>query len=147
MKWLLPPILTLFLLVAMVALSRTIPIACLMDTDSSRLGLIGVVGGILLVLSGAARFRRVKTNIKTFNEPDVLVTGGPFRFTRNPMYLGFLIMLAGAAVASNTLIAVLPVALFFAAANWWYIPFEERAAEQAFGQHYRDYRDQVRRWV
>ncbi|MDF1722034.1 MAG: isoprenylcysteine carboxylmethyltransferase family protein [Minwuia sp.] len=147
MKWLLPPILTLILLIAMVVLSRTVPLVWLMDTATSRLGLFGVGAGVLLILWGAFQFRKVRTNIHTFHDPNVLVTSGPFRFTRNPMYLGFLIILSGAAIANNALIAFLPVAVFFVVANWWYIPYEERAAVQAFGQSYLDYKQEVRRWL
>ena len=147
MKWLLPPLLTLALLIVMALLSALVPEPSLLGKPVNNIGHAVIVAGILLILGAAAQFRKVRTNISTFRKPDVLVTGGPFRVTRNPMYLGFVIILAGAAIAADAAVALLPVAAFFTAANRWYIPFEERAAEQAFGPAYADYRRRVRRWL
>ena len=104
------------------------------------------LGAALTVLSGR-RFHQLETNIKTFDAPDKFVTEGFFRFTRNPMYLGFTFMLFGAAALSGALSTLAPVLLFFLAANFWYIPFEERMMEEKFGADYLAYRQKVRRWI
>ena len=147
MKWLLPPLLTLILLIAQVLLSVLMPVPGMFGPGASEIGYLLIVAGILLIFWGAGHFRKVRTNINTFRDPDVLVTGGPFRFTRNPMYLGFFLILFGAAIVYDAATALLPVAAFFAAANWWYIPYEERAAENALGEAYAEYRSRVRRWL
>lgn len=147
MKWLLPPLLTLILLIAQVLLSVQMPVPGMFGPGIAQFGYLVIVAGVLLLIWGAGHFRKVRTNINTFRDPDVLVTGGPFRFTRNPMYLGFFLILFGAAIVYDAASALLPVAAFFAAANWWYIPFEEQAAEKALGEAYDDYRRRVRRWL
>jgi protein-S-isoprenylcysteine O-methyltransferase Ste14 len=76
-----------------------------------------------------------------------LVTHGPFRFTRNPMYLSLMTIGVGAAVAAGTLWMWLAPALLFVLDNFIIIPFEERNIERQFGAEFRDYRSRVRRWI
>lgn len=141
----LPPILVLGLLIMMAVLRGFWP-GPLIPRPVTWLGLIPLLLGIGLLIAGSGRFRQVGTNIKTFDEPDVMVTDGPFRFSRNPMYLGFLLLLLGAAVLMGALTPLLGPALFALAAQLWYIPFEERTMHAKFGDTYRDYVRRVRRW-
>jgi protein-S-isoprenylcysteine O-methyltransferase Ste14 len=137
----------LLLLAAMVLLHRLHP-------PASALGAIGTPIGVLLLALGFAglvgarlQFRRSASEIMTFAQPRNMVTSGLFRFSRNPMYLSMLIILVGAAATIDLWCALAAPLLFFAAANWWYIPFEERAAALAFGDEYLSYRQHVRRWL
>lgn len=100
-----------------------------------------------LTIAGARQFDRQKTNINTFLKPDVLVTTGLFRYTRNPMYLGFAGALAGAAIALNCLTGLIVALVFVAIADRWYIRFEEKVMSQTFGKAYADYCAQTRRWI
>jgi protein-S-isoprenylcysteine O-methyltransferase Ste14 len=146
MKWLLPPLLWLFCVLSMDGLRHLFPLDPLFSATRYYPAVGLIVIGLGMTVAVSARFRRLKTNINTFRNPDTLVTDGLFRLSRNPIYLGFMVALIGVAIAMNTLLALLLVAVFFAAAQFWYIPFEERAAEQAFGDTYREYRHAVRRW-
>ena len=110
-------------------------------------GGIPLATGIALTVAGSRQFERASTNIKTFDEPDVLVTTGWFRWTRNPMYLGFLLALVGWALLLDRWIAFVAPAAFLAIADRWYIPFEEHRMAAAFGDDYRTYRARVRRWL
>ena len=86
-------------------------------------------------------------NIKSFDKPKVLVTDGPFRFSRHPMYLGFVSLLLGVAMLLGSLSAFVgPVAMFITLATL-FIPFEERACQAVFGDLYTDYKRRVRRWL
>lgn len=58
-------------------------------------GIVVLFLGIALLATGSQRFTRVRTNFHTFMDPNELVTSGPFRVTRNPMYLGFTLILTG----------------------------------------------------
>jgi protein-S-isoprenylcysteine O-methyltransferase Ste14 len=93
-------------------------------------------------------FRRAGTEIEPTSPVNrALVTDGPYRFTRNPMYLGLVIITLGIAVwigAWPMLIAPMAV---FATANWIHIPFEEAKMRRQFGATYDDYVARVRRWV
>ena len=106
-----------------------------------------IVVGIFLLVIGSRLFARVRTNINTFLRPDKLVTDGPFRYSRNPMYVGFVLVLLGICVTLGTLSPFAVVVAFFAVANYWYIPIEERNCAGAFGEEYARYQDQVRRWL
>lgn len=147
MQRLIPPNLTLICLAAMAPLRLFAPGVMLIETPAAWIGAAPLVAGLALLLGGAGRFRRLGTNIKTFNEPGVLVTEGLFRWTRNPMYLGFLLSLLGVAILLGAATAFGPVLMFFLVANSWYIPFEERAMTAKFGAAYEAYARTTPRWI
>jgi protein-S-isoprenylcysteine O-methyltransferase Ste14 len=148
MQRLLPPALVVVCAVAMLVFYRKAPMAGIMPEPYNYfIGIPLVVIGLGLTLYAARQFNRVRTNIKTFNKPDVLVTDGAFAWSRNPMYLGFSIALAGFAVKLNVWPAVAIAAAFILITHFWYIRFEERMAEQTFGEAYKDYRRTTRRWL
>lgn len=76
-----------------------------------------------------------------------LVARGPYRFTRNPMYLGLVILSAGIAIWVGTWPFLLVPIAVFATANWVHIPFEEAKMRRQFGEEYDSYVRKVRRWV
>jgi protein-S-isoprenylcysteine O-methyltransferase Ste14 len=109
-------------------------------------GIVPMVLGLLLANSGAGEFRRAKTGFQLRTGGSSLVTAGPFCHTRNPMYLGMLIWLAGLAVLLGSLIAFLFPLLFFFLADTLLIPREEKMLQQTFGEQFVSYRQRVRRW-
>jgi protein-S-isoprenylcysteine O-methyltransferase Ste14 len=110
-------------------------------------GIPVLVGGGAILVMASGRFRRLQTNINTFRDPDILVTDGLFAVSRNPMYLGFVLTLLGVAMLSSAASSLGVVAIFFLVTHFWYIPFEERAAEARFGEAYLAYKRKVRRWI
>src|SRR5215207_503463 len=76
-----------------------------------------------------------------------LVTDGPFRYTRNPGYLGLAMLYAGIAVLRNALWAILPLPLVVYVFQRQVIGREERYLERTFGEEYLAYKTRVRRWV
>jgi protein-S-isoprenylcysteine O-methyltransferase Ste14 len=106
-----------------------------------------VLGGVLSVW-GRLAFSRHGAEIIPFSEThSTLVVTGPFGFTRNPMYLGIVVVAIGAALTAGTwLMWIVPVAIF-ALDNFVIIPFEERSMERARGDAYRAYKTRVRRWL
>jgi protein-S-isoprenylcysteine O-methyltransferase Ste14 len=111
------------------------------------LGILTFLAGAALTLGGAGQFNRRKTNINTFRKPDHLVTDGLFRYSRNPMYLGFSTALIGAAIIFNSFIGLAVAAAFILITDRWYIAFEETLMAETFGQAYADYRQTTRRWI
>jgi len=99
---------------------------------------------------GVSRFLQRKTTVNPLKPDDAssLVIEGPYRFTRNPMYLGLALLLAA---WSFYLGAVLPGALVIGAVVWYLTVFqikpEERALEAKFADEYRAYLSSVRRWI
>ena len=104
--------------------------------------------GVALSFAAAGLFRREGTELQPTSPSNAkLVTSGPFRLTRNPMYLGLVIASLGIAIAIGAWPMFLAPVATFATANWVHIPFEEQKRRRQFGAAYDDYRRRVRRWL
>jgi len=147
MTHLLPPRLVLILLIASVAAGLALPGPGPAPWPVRVIGAPIALAGTALTIAASKVFERLGTNIVTTADPDRLVTTGPFAVSRNPMYLGFVVLLAGAAIVVGSPWAIIGPAGFFAAAERWYIPFEERRAAAVLGSPYEQYRAKVRRWI
>lgn len=143
----LPPVWLLLALLASFALDRWFPILRLAPKPWNYLGFLPLVMGAFMSISAAGTFRRVGTPVVPFEHSTSLVTGGWFRMTRNPMYLGLTLILAGVALIDGTLGALLPLPVFVGILHFRFIRAEERFLEGIFGEQYRSYRMQVRRWI
>ena len=143
-----PPIWALIYLVIAGIVSWLYPWRAMIDLRVLWLGILLVICGFALAFSAATLFRRKGTEINPTSETNkLLVIRGPFRFTRNPMYLGLVIFALGIACCLGSLpMFVVPV-LVFATANWAHIPFEEAKMRRQFGTAYDEYARQVRRWL
>lgn len=111
------------------------------------LGAAVFVAGLALMLWGARCFARVGTTLKPFEATQILVAGGPYRFTRNPMYLGMVAMLLGTALALGTPAPWLATAALAATLQLRFVRHEERALTASLGEPYERYRARVRRWL
>lgn len=103
--------------------------------------------GFVLFAWSVVTMRRHRTTVNPFGANAALCTDGPFRFSRNPIYLGDWFVLLGSALIMSS---VWPV--MFAPAIWLIIRHgvirhEEAYLESRFGDTYRAYRNQVRRWL
>jgi protein-S-isoprenylcysteine O-methyltransferase Ste14 len=107
----------------------------------------GVV--VWAVLDGAAmrEFRRAGTEVAPSRSATALVTTGPYRWSRNPMYVGMAVLYAALAVAFGVLWALVTLAGVLLVIRWSVIAREERYLDRAFGEGYREYRSRVRRWI
>ena len=79
--------------------------------------------------------------------PDRLIESGPYRFTRNPMYLGLVLVTLGIALCAGVWPMFLAPVATFATANWAHIPFEEAKMRRQFGADFEAYTSKVRRWI
>lgn len=110
-------------------------------------------GAVIIVLAGAfgawgvILFRRAGTGVVPFSEATTLVTGGPYRLTRNPMYLGMVGILAGTAIWLGSVTPWLVLPAFVAVIAERFIAPEEEMLARAFGERYARYRAAVRRWL
>ena len=147
MKKLIPPVLFLICLILMSLLRWLWPLMIVFAKPYNLLGIAPVLVGFLSGLLGALHFRKSKTNIRPFVEPDTLVTEGPFRYSRNPMYLGLSLVLLGAWILLGAITPLVGVLIFVVTANWWYIPFEERMNQAKFGPAFDAYCQRTRRWI
>lgn len=150
MSKVLPPILFLALATSML-LMQFIPVDTFKAIHKSGVPnwevAISAILGLLLLIGARLQFNKNDSEINTFKSPRNLVTTGFFRFTRNPMYLGFFLILLSFALYVNIWQALLGPLAFFIAAHYWYIPIEEEAAREQFGEAYHNYCKNVRRWL
>lgn len=144
---LLPPVVMLFTIVIMILLNHYMPLLRFWETHACWIGLPMIVLGLVTVQWHKRLFKKIGTNIYTFEDPDVFTTAGLFRFSRNPMYLGFLIILTGVGIVLGSATPFLAILGFGLLTNYWYIPFEERAMLRKFGDEYLSYKSKVRRWL
>ena len=141
-----PPLLYAAGLVLGLVAQRLYPVHVLPPSLARVLGplflLLGLGG-----LPAFIAFRRHHTSPIPYKPVTALVTSGPYRFTRNPMYVGFTCLYLGIALWANALwpLVLLPVVLVVM--HHGVIAREERYLEQLFGDEYRAYRGRVRRWL
>jgi protein-S-isoprenylcysteine O-methyltransferase Ste14 len=109
----------------------------------------GALFGVGVVIAGWAQwlFRKARTTTVPGQRSASLVTSGPYRFTRNPMYVGLTLAYLGEAGMLRQLWPIVLLPLTIAYLNWVVIPVEEGRLHEVFGQDYARYRARVRRWA
>ncbi len=112
------------------------------------LGIVLVVAGVVLAVSAATLFLRAGATLHPeATDHKALVVSGPFRFTRNPMYLGLTSATLGIAVWNGAWPMFLAPIGVVLTASFVNIPFEEAAMRREFGRAFDDYTRRVRRWI
>ena len=142
-----PPLIYAGVLSVGLLVDRAYPIRFLPWILSRALGWPLIVGGLALGLLGLREMRRAETNVDPYKPTTAIVEDGPYRFTRNPLYVGMVLIYGGVAALANALpaAALLPVAQ--AIMRRGVIEREERYLEGKFGDEYLRYKERVRRWV
>jgi len=146
-KRVLPPTYFLASLALMAALAFALPIASLLPWPWRAFGVVPIAAGVWLNLAADRAFKERGTTVKPFERSSALVTDGAFRLTRNPMYLGMVVILIGVALIFGALTPFLAVAGFAAIIEIRFIPVEERMLAERFGDEWTAYRDRTRRWL
>lgn len=143
----LPPVYLLLAFALMELLHRVAPLGRFIEAPYSYLGVVPLLAGLLVSATAARSFRKAGTPVVPFEPSTALVTSGFFRYTRNPMYLGMVLMLAGVAVLLGSLspLLVIPVFVWIIKSN--FIRGEEQFLEGIFGEQYLSYKRRVRRWI
>jgi drug/metabolite transporter (DMT)-like permease len=111
------------------------------------LAVAALVAAAGIGMAGIRAFRRARTPFIPYLETTAMVTDGPFRFTRNPLYLSATLALLGAALWWGSLFTLALVPAVMLVMRWLVIGPEERYLEARFGEAYRAYRARVRRWL
>lgn len=134
-------------LLAMGVLHVAFPIARPIGEPYRHGGAVIIVLALVLIGWAAVLFKRARTGLVPFSEATTLVSAGPYRFTRNPMYLGMAGILAGTAIWLGSLTPWLVLPAFMGIIAERFIAPEEAMLERTFGQAYRQYKAAVRRWL
>jgi protein-S-isoprenylcysteine O-methyltransferase Ste14 len=142
-----PPLLYAFAILGGYVLNRQYPLPVGNALFITVLAWAMTLGWVALTVSSIGTFWRSRTSIVPVRPATALVIVGPYRFTRNPMYVGLALLTCGLALFMNTwwpIVLLVPVLLIV---HLFVIAPEERYLRRRFGAEYEAYMDRVRRWV
>jgi protein-S-isoprenylcysteine O-methyltransferase Ste14 len=111
------------------------------------LGLLIVGFGMYLALQSVRLLISHNTTVEAGGNPSSLVTQCPYKYSRNPIYLGLLLIALGTATTLSSLSSFIAPIIFFLVVNTIIIPFEENRLQKNFGIDYERYKRSVRRWL
>lgn len=134
-------------LAGMTLLHHLFPVIQLIPYPWNASGLIPLAAGIILNLNADRLLKKHHTTVKPFEESSILITSGAFHLSRNPMYLGMVMILAGAGVLMGSLSPFTLIPAFVIILDRHFIASEERMLDQRFGDDWRHYKARVRRWI
>lgn len=142
-----PPLIFAIPLIAGLVANWLRPLPILAGSAGLWMGIALAIAGLWLIVTGMIEFRHANTAVVPFSPTTAIVSSGPFRFTRNPLYLGFVLIYIGVSLAANALwpLFLLPLAIVVLLGG--VIKREERYLERKFGTVYTDYKARVRRWI
>jgi protein-S-isoprenylcysteine O-methyltransferase Ste14 len=142
-----PPLVYLISLVIGALIQLAAPLPFLPRTLALPLGASLVVVAIGLFSYSVAKFRAAGTPVPARKPTTVIVRTGPYRFSRNPIYLAFSLLQLGIAIWANSLWLLATLVGAVALIHYVVIQREEQYLERRFGAQYLDYKASVRRWL
>jgi protein-S-isoprenylcysteine O-methyltransferase Ste14 len=142
-----PPILLSFHLCAAFGLNWLLPLPVVFPKILVWIGYALVLIGLGLAFSAASGFMRARTTLDPHGSVSNIVTSGPYRFSRNPIYLGFSCLLIGFPWIFRTYWGLIFSPVFVVLINTLVIQYEEAYLEKKFGEQYTRYKSRVRRWL
>ncbi len=142
-----PPVLFLGYLVGAIVLQWLVPFPFPWPIPFRILGGVVLIGGFLLAASAVREMRRMHAAPDRHQPVAALVTTGPFSFTRNPIYLGFLLIYLGFTILAGTIWGIILSPFLIGTVTQWVIHAEENYLDDKFGDEYAAYRSHVRRWL
>jgi protein-S-isoprenylcysteine O-methyltransferase Ste14 len=142
-----PPLLYVSMLLVGLGVDHFAPIEIITNPLNFWLGLTFLSISIPLVISGLYVMRRAETGIDVRKPTTTIVTAGPFRFSRNPLYLSLTLLYIAISLFINSLAVLLGLIPALMLMQWGVIKPEERYLEEKFLQQYLEYKQSVRRWL
>jgi protein-S-isoprenylcysteine O-methyltransferase Ste14 len=142
-----PPIVYLVSLIVGALAHLVAPLPFVTRTLAVPLGASLVVVAIALFYFSVAKFRAAGTPVPARKPTTAIVRTGPYRFSRNPIYLAFSVFQVGIAIWVNSLWLLATLAAALLLMHYVVIPTEEQYLERRFGAEYLDYKASVRRWL
>jgi protein-S-isoprenylcysteine O-methyltransferase Ste14 len=130
-----------------VVLHYLFPVTTIIPFPYNLLGLVIVGSGMYLAFQSVRLLISHNTTFEAGGNPSSLVTRRPYSYSRNPIYLGFLLIVLGTATILSSLSAFIAPIIFFLVVNTIIIPFEENRLQKNFGIEYERYKGSVRRWL
>ena len=134
-------------LLAMLALDWAVPLARISNAWLVLAGIAIIAFGVVMAIGAEGQFRKRGTTVDHLGKASKLVTDGWFQYSRNPMYLSFLLLLAGACLSLGSISPVFIMPAFVILTERWFIVQEERRLLATFGKEFQSYQKRTRRWI
>lgn len=142
-----PPLLYLASILAGAGLQALRPLPFVPPGLARGIGIPLVAGALILFVLSMREFRRARTTVRPDRPTTTIIQTGPYRLSRNPVYLAMTLLHLGVAVWANSLWLLVTLALTLGVMSAGVIAREERYLERKFGDAYRAYKENVRRWL
>jgi protein-S-isoprenylcysteine O-methyltransferase Ste14 len=142
-----PPLVALLALVAAIALDHFWPLPTAPRALALALGAALSVFGIGIAAWGRITLMKSGTNVNPYKPTSSIVSSGPFRFTRNPLYVGLQSLFIGLSLLAGTWWGVVLLVPVFLVLHYGVVLREEAYLERKFGKPYLSYKSNVRRWL
>ena len=142
-----PPLIYAAVFIAGLLLQKFLPVDVLPMAASHIIASLCTVASAILGVCGFAWFWRARTSPLPIKPTTALVTDGPYRFTRNPMYVSLALLYAGLALWFDVFWALVLLPAAIAIIRYYVIAGEERYLERRFGEEYLRYKTRVRCWL
>ena len=148
MKTKIPPPIIALVMIGLIYLSSLLIVPTTFNYQNS-LSILVLIMGLVCVLPSFRLFARYKTTISPLTPSDTaaLVTEGMYRYSRNPMYLGLLLLTIASTIWFGTWLGIIVNIVFIFLINFLQIIPEEEALLEIFGEEYEEYKKNVRRWI
>lgn len=146
----LPPLIMAAAVAVSAGLEFLFPLTVLPPAFGAVAAIVGavlLVGGVAIAITGMRAFRRAGTNVEPFKPALVLVEDGPYRFTRNPMYIGLILVHLGITVAASLDWGVPLAVVLFVVLHKGVVLREEAYLKAKFGAPYEAFLARTRRWI
>ena len=134
-------------LASMVLLQFFLPVYQLIPYPWNAAGILPLLLGMALNIVADKAFKKTGTTVKPFEVSTTLVTSGAFRYSRNPMYLGMVMILTGVAFLLGALSPFIIIPIFAITMDRAFIVTEEKMLDECFGSKWKQYKADVRRWI
>ena len=146
-KRVLPPTYFYITLLFVAILYLIFPIKTILNFPVNLTGLIPGIAGAVLNIIADKEFKKANTTVKPFEKSSTLITRGAFQISRNPMYLGMVLILISASMITGTLSPFFVIPPFIIFIQIVFINEEEKILEAEFGNDWKNYKTKVRRWI
>ena len=147
MNKILPPTYFFICLIISALLFYNVPLTQIIRYPFNLIGFLFFIVGAGLNIWTDQLLKKEQTTVKPFGKPAALIHTGPFKFSRNPMYLGMALLLFGFGIILGSVTSFMGVILFVAAMEMVFIPKEEKILQEQFGEEYLAYKKKVGRWI
>ena len=142
-----PPLIALMFIALAYILGRFVPLPWAAPTVVRNIGMLLAFFGFLLGIAAFLEFRKARTTLDPHGSSTQIVSSGIYRFTRNPIYLGFLLMVIGFPLISGLYWGIVLAPFYMMTMNRLVIGREESYLESKFKNQYASYKSRVRRWL